>query len=379
VRRPEPGSVLDRATLNRTLLARQGLLARSRSSVPEAIERLVGMQAQVPRDPHIGLWARLEGFEPAALDAMLLQRQAVRMTLMRSTLHLVTSRDAWRLRAATQHVTERGFGSSPFRRRVGHLDLDAVRGAGTALVEARPMSTAELGRALAAQWPGEDPEAMAYAVRYLVPLVQVTPRGLFRASTAPRFTTLRSWLAAADDPAGRHDGGDNDPEQAVDEAVERYLRAFGPATTSDVRTWSGIRSVREAVDRLRPRLVAYRDEAGRELLDVAGGEFADPAQTAPVRLLGEFDNVFLGHADRTRITGELAWGAAWARRGALFVDGYLAGAWRCPIADDPTRLELEAMRPLDDRQRRDVVREAEALIGLIAGSAVTTEVAWGDR
>jgi hypothetical protein len=340
------------------------------------LEHLVGMQAQVPRDPHIGLWARLEGFEPAALDAVLLERQAVRMTLMRSTLHLVTSRDAWLLRAATQHVTERGFGSSPFRRRVGHLDLDAVREAGIALVEARPMSTAELGRELAMQWPGEDPEAMAYAVRYLVPLVQVTPRGLFRASAAPRITTLASWLATAPDPAERQAAEEVDADEAVDDAVERYLRAFGPATTSDIRAWSGMRSMREAVERLRPRLVAYRDQAGRELLDVADGEFADAAQPAPVRLLGEYDNVFLGHADRTRITGDLPWGAAWTRRGAFFVEGSLAGAWRCPVAGDPTRLELEAMRPLDDRERNDVVREAEALVRLIADPAATPEVVW---
>jgi hypothetical protein len=74
----------------------------------------------------------------------------------------------------------------------------------------------------------------------------------------------------------------------------------------------------------------------------------------------------------------VAWGAAWARRGAFFVDGYLAGAWRCPVADDPTRLQLEAMRPLDDRQRRDVVREAEALVRMIADSAATPKVLWAD-
>jgi hypothetical protein len=376
VHRPQPGSVLDRATLNRTLLARQGLLVREAPTASEMVERLVGMQAQVPRDPYVGLWARIRAFDPAELEGLLVDRAAVRMTLMRATIHLATTRDALLLRAATLAVTERGFMASPFRRRVAGLDLDALRRAGVALVEQRPLTMSELGRALGERWPGQDTEAMAYAVRYLEPMVQVTPRGLLRRSSAPRLTTLTCWL-------GRGGGGDGPmgsrarpAAEIVDGVVERYLRAFGPATTSDIRTWSGMGSVRDSVARLRPRLHAYRDASGRELVDVADGVFADPDQAAPVRFLGEYDNVFLAHADRSRITGDLAWGPAWGRRGTFFADGYLAGAWRIPDRGGPTRIELEAMRSLTAETRAEAAAEADELVRFLTGRRGDPEVSW---
>jgi hypothetical protein len=145
------------------------------------------------------------------------------------------------------------------------------------------------------------------------------------------------------------------------EAVLRYLRAFGPATTSDIRTWSWLAGVREIVDRLRPSLRTYRDEAGRELLDVADGLFADPSAEAPVRFLPEYDNVFLSHADRTRITGDLRWGAAFAHLGTFFVDGFLAGAWK--LTDGA--LSVRPMMPLDAAQHDEVESEARALLAFL--------------
>jgi hypothetical protein len=225
---PPEDSLLDRRTLNRTLLARQQLLARVAMPVADMIEHLVGLEAQVPRDPYISLWSRLRDFQPAALERLLLEREAVRMTLMRTTLHLVTARDAPRLRAAMQAVCERGFGSSPFRRQLDGIDLDALLAAGTAAVEDRPRTVAELGAVLAELWPTHDRTALAYAVRYLVPLVQVTPRGLLRRSAAPRVTTLYAWLGEAARVDTRADS-------RLEEVVLRYLRAFGPATVADVR------------------------------------------------------------------------------------------------------------------------------------------------
>lgn len=109
----------------------------------------------------------------------------------------------------------------------------------------------------------------------------------------------------------------------------RYLRAFGQATTGDIRTWSWLTGVREVVDRLRPRLRVYHDEAGRELFDDADGEFADPSLSAPVRFLPDYDNAFLSHQDRSRITGDGKWGTEFSRRGVVLVDGFIAGAWHC--------------------------------------------------
>ncbi len=161
---------------------------------------------------------------------------------------------------------------------------------------------------------------------------------------------------------------------ALDETVLRYLRAFGPATTADIRTWSWLSGIRAAVARLRPRLRSYRDETGRELLDVEDGVFAEPDRPAPVRFLGEYDNVFLSHADRSRITGDGAWGVAYARRGALFVDGFLAGAWRLRQAPGGVTLEIEPKTPLSETARTEVAVEAEALLHLLAPDAAAAKI-----
>jgi hypothetical protein len=366
---PPEGTILDRRTLNRTLLARQQLLARVTMPVTDAIEHLVGLQAQVPRDPYVSLWSRLRDFEPAALERLLLEREAVRMTLMRTTLHLVTARDARRLRGTMQAVCERGFASSPFRRRLDGIDLQEVEAAGAAALEDRPRTLTELGAALAERWPTYDRTALAYAVRYLVPLVQVPPRGLLRRSAAPRVTTLEAWLGEAT-PVDRSD------DSQLEEVVERYLRAFGPATVADARAWSWLADVRSVVERLGPRLRRYRDDAGRELLDVQSGVFAAPDQPAPVRFTGEFDNVFLAHADRSRITGDLAWGAAYVRKGAFFVDGFLAGAWRLATSEDGASITLEAHRPLGPSERDATADEAELLVAFLAPAAARMRLAW---
>jgi len=363
---PPEGATLDRRTLNRTLLARQHLLERADLSVGAAIEALVGLQAQVPRDPYISLWSRLRGFDPADLEALVLERRAVRMTLMRTTLHLVTADDATGLRAVLQDVCDRGFRSSPFRRRLDGVDLDELLAVGAAVTAEKPRTVSELGALLGERWPAGDRTAMAYAVRYLVPLVQVPPRGLWRRSGAPRVTTLAAWLGLAEEPV----------VSAVippDEVALRYLRAFGPATAADIRTWSWLRELRPVIERLRPRLRAYRDEAGRKLLDVQDGVFADGEEPAPVRFLGEYDNLFQSHADRSRVTGELSWGFSYLRRGTFFVDGFLAGAWsasdrggRASILIEP-RVSLSAARD-------EVVAEADALLRFLAPDAASRTV-----
>jgi hypothetical protein len=357
---PPEGTVLDRRTLNRTLLARQLLLERVSPAVPDTIEHLVGMQAQVPRDPYITLWSRLRAFQPTDLERLFLDRAVVRMTLMRTTLHLVTARDAVQLRPAMQDVCARSFASSPFRRDVEGLDLDEVRDAGMEILGAETLTTAELGRRLAQRWPDRPANSLAYVVRYLLPVVQVPPRGLLSSTAAPRLAPVATWLGV--------DGASLRRPAAADEILLRYLRAFGPATTADVRTWSWLTAVKPVIDRLRPALRLYRDEAGRQLYDVEEGIFESGDVPAPVRFLGEYDNAFLSHADRSRITGDHKWGAGWVGRGAILVDGFLAGAWSIDGTKDHATVRIEPLEPLPSSVEDEVVAEARALGSfLIAG------------
>jgi hypothetical protein len=143
--------------------------------------------------------------------------------------------------------------------------------------------------------------------------------------------------------------------------VVRYLWAFGPATVGDIRTWSGFTGLREVVDRLGPRLRVVRDTDGRHLLDVEDGVITDPDLPAPVRFLPQYDNVFLSHADRSRIEGALSWGIDFGRRGPILVDGTIAAAWRVVRTTQTATLTVDLGRRLSRAERTDLAAEAERL------------------
>jgi Winged helix DNA-binding domain len=339
-------SVLTRRVLNRTLLLRQGLLERGDPPVVETVERLVGLQAQVPRDPYVGLWARLRDFDPEALSALLSERRVVRAGLMRSTIHLVSARDCLVMAPLTAALRARTF-HSPFGAGLRGADPAPIVAAARELLEAGPRTRAELASRLGERWPDVDRDSLGALVTLHLPLVQIPPRGLWRGSGQPTWALAEAWLDAPLEP---------DPSPA--DLVLRYLAAFGPATPADVRTWCGITGLRDVIDRLRPRLATYRDESGRELLDVPDGPLADPETPAPPRLLPEFDNALLSHADRSRIVGDS--GLPPARAGGwspVLVDGFLRSHWRL------TDGEIVLDPPLHDEA---VLAEAAALARFLA-------------
>lgn len=149
----------------------------------------------------------------------------------------------------------------------------------------------------------------------------------------------------------------------------RYLRAFGPASAADIRTWSWLGQARSLIERLRPRLRVYRDEVGRELFDVVDGIFRDGGAPAPVRFLPQYDNVFLSHADRARIMETIRWDGSFAHQGTFFVDGFLCGAWRLRNARGGAALEVEPWLDLRPREVRAVRAEAERLLAFLTPEA----------
>ena len=92
--------VLSQRELNRATLARQLLLKRARLPAVSALERVAGLQSQLAATAYVGLWTRLEGFRPAALDRALLSGKATRGLLMRGTVHTASSADFARFGAA---------------------------------------------------------------------------------------------------------------------------------------------------------------------------------------------------------------------------------------------------------------------------------------
>ena len=353
------GRVLDPRALNRATLERQMLLRRGTLSAEEAIEHLVGMQAQAPNPPYVGLWTRLEGFHPDQLARLILERRAVRVALMRNTVHLVSARDCLKLRPLMQPVIDRGlYANRANRAGVEGVDVGALSAAGRQLLEERPRTAKELGVLLGERWPEGDPASLARAVRHLLPLVQVPPRGVWGRSGQTTHTTAEAWL-------GRPLDADPSPE----EMFVRYLGAFGPATVKDVQTWSGLTRLGEVLERLRPRLDTFRDERGRELFDLPDAPRPDPDTPAPARFLPEFDNLILSHADRARVIADDYRRALASRNGMVpatfIVDGFVRGTWKTRRTRGKAALVIEPFDALSGNDRGALAEEGEGLLRFV--------------
>jgi hypothetical protein len=361
--------VLTHRELNRALLARQLLLEpdTERDAVA-AVEHLVGMQAQAPFPPYYGLWSRLDGFRPDDLATLISTRNVVRMALMRGTIHLVSARDCLPLRAVMQPVLDRAFRSNQYKRLTG-VDLAELAARGRELVDGEPMTFSELGKALAERWPGNPPADLAQGVRALVPLVQVPPRAVWGQSGVPRHTSAEAWLSGGAAGVGGAAGAGG----AVDHAalVRRYLAAFGPATVRDIQAWSGLTGLRAVVETLRSVLVTFRDEGGAELFDLPDAPRPPGDTPVPVRLVAEFDNLVLSHADRTRIFAGVDMARMYSINGivpgSVLVDGFVAGLWRIATTRKTATLTLELWEGVPDR--RAVTSEAERLLAFAAPGA----------
>jgi winged helix DNA-binding protein len=360
-------SMMAERALNRALLARQLLLRRADVAVAAAVEHLLGLQAQAPAPPYYGLWSRLQDFDPHELGRMLVDRELVRMTLMRGTVHLVTVRDALLLRPLVQVVIERGHNGA-FGRRMGGADPAALAAAVRELLADGPLTARELGKRLVERGIGDDVEAIGNATRVAVPLVQVPPRGVWGAGGRAQYATIETWT-----------GRRLEPDPSIDDVVLRYLGAFGPASVMDVQNWSGLTKLKPVLERLRPRLATFEDEHGGELFDLPDAPRPDPDTPAPVRFLGEYDNVLLGHADRRRIIPtDFPWDAMLAPGrfvNNLLVDGMLRATWW--IERDGRRRAVLAIRPFRElvgAERDEVADEARRMVDFAAAEAAVRDV-----
>jgi hypothetical protein len=348
--------VLSRRALNRALLERQHLLRRRNASAAGEIEHLVGMQAQVPNAPYIGLWTRLDGFQPNELADLINKRRAVRLGLMRNTIHLVTARDCLALYRLFPATLERTLKSSPFGRNLVGVDMSAVVAEARVLLQDKPRTFSELGKLLQQRWPDRDPTSLAYVIRHLVPIVQVPPRAIWGKSSQATWASAEDWL-----------GRPLSTKPSIDKMVLRYLAAFGPATVADASAWSGLTGLREPFERLRPKLRTFRDERGRELFDVPDGRLPDPNTPAPPRFLPEYDNLLIGHDDRTRVIDQAYRYVIFT--GTLLVDGVVQATWNIKRGGDAATLTIEPLRRLSKADRLAVSQEGERLLTFAAKEA----------
>ena len=295
-------------------------------------------------------------FRPDDLGKALVDREVVRIVAMRATVHLLTADDALLLRPLCQPVLDgelaRHRDVAPALRGV---DLAPVLAYGAQLLAERPRSGTQLRAALAERFPDVSPTAMALACRNRLALVQVPPRGVWGKASQVVTTTAEAWL-----------GRPLVANPSVDEVVLRYLAAYGPATAADVAAWSRLTGFREVLERLRPQLRTFRDERGRELFDVPDAPLPDPDTPAPARLLPEYDNAVLSHADRSRYTPDTPIVVDPPVHGSVLHDGFGAGTWSIERAKDAAVLTVRH-RPLGKRAIQEVLAEAEGALDFLEG------------
>ena len=364
-----PPATLDRRALNRATLARQHLLERSPLDACGMVEHLVGLQGQAPSPPYTGLWTRVAGFRGEDLSGLVESRDVVRITLMRGTVHVASARDALLLRPLTEPAYQAAVARG-YREHLAGVDLDALSARVRELVEERPRTPAELVAELGAVWPGRPSQALTNAANAWTPLVQTPPRGLWKRGGLPRLTTLESWV-----------GRPVAASPSIDDVVLRFLGAFGPASVRDVQKWCGLTRLGAVLDRLRPRLVTFRDAAGAELFDLPDAPRPGGDATAPVRFLPEFDNVLLSYAGYDRVMAPEQKPALFTVNGrilgSVLVDGFVAASWRTDTLRQAVTLTVTPLVTLGARARREVAAEGERLLSFLADDAPARSVVVG--
>jgi hypothetical protein len=350
--------VLTLRELNRATLDRQMLLERQTIPAIDAVERLAGLQAQVPSPPYVGLWTRLGDFRREELTRLMEERQVVRATLMRATLHLMTAEDYLLLRPALQPALTRSMNSIAGKR-LEELDLDRLVGTAREYFESGPRPFADFRLLLAELEPDRDQSALAYAVRTQLPLVQVPTGGVWGYSGKVPFTTAEKWLGTeltdSENPRG---------------LVLKYLAAFGPATVRDIQTWSGRTQLKESVEEIRGELRVFRDENDNELFDLPDAPLPSGDTEAPPRFVPDYDNLVLSHADRGRIISDehrkKVFLSAARVRATILIDGFVRGAWKVEKTRRAATLIIEPFERLSRGDRASLSEEGERLVRFLA-------------
>jgi hypothetical protein len=349
--------VLSLRDLNRATLARHMLLEREGMPVAAAIERLVGLQAQQALPPYVGLWTRLRDFSREDLASLIEDRTVVKATLMRVTLHLCTADDFVRFRTTLQPALA-AASADIARQRGADFDRDNLLAAARRFIGERPRTFAEISDMLAKLMPDQDVGAMRYTVRTHIPLVQVPINSGWSYPGKPEFTLAEPWI-------GRRISA----KDSLRELVFRYLAAFGPASVTDMQTWSGLPNLKEAFEKLRPELKVYRTDGRRELFDLPDSTLPGEDVPAPVRFLPEWDNLLLSHSKRTRVVADEYRSRVYLPglrvAATILVDGFVRGAWKIEKSKTAATLAIEPFDKLTKKDRTALTEEGERLVRFI--------------
>ncbi|MGU3431417.1 winged helix DNA-binding domain-containing protein [Actinomycetes bacterium M1A6_2h] len=346
-------SVLTSEQWSRTFLHRQRLLGRHRSlTAADAVSAAVAVQSQNPQAAFFAMRCRDNNFEPPALDEIMKSGDVVRIAGMRSTVMTMVRRDvpAFRSVGSTALHNEVTRHHAPRLRTATVAEITSVA---ADLCGVGDVPAATLTATLAARWPAEDPSTMTVIARCQLPLVQVPPRGLWRASAAIVYRLV-------DVPA---DDRDHRPDVAL-----RYIGAFGPSTVKAVQTWMGVTGLGNVLGGLVEAGAARRltGPAGEKLYDVDGGVIVDDPPDG-TRMLAPFDHAIVSNADRHRIVDDDVFRAMSTANGVstgyVLTGGRVIGTWKVVAqnAVGPRTVEVALVRDVSRSRRKEIDVEVERL------------------
>jgi hypothetical protein len=368
---PAPATILTRRDLNRALLARQLLLSRDARTPKDAIEQVAGLQAQLARPPFIGLWSRLPSFDKGDLLHALHARTIVRVTAMRGTLFLLSARDYNAWRGALQPALTRAV-ESIARVPLTQMDLPAAEAEVRSFLGKQAATFDAIRDHLTPRFPSVNVRQLAYALRMTLPLVQVPePDSAWGYPGAARFALADRWLRT------------RVSTKAVSPTavVRRYLAAFGPASVTDAQTWSGLQKLAPVFDAMRAELLTYRDERKRELFDVPDAPRPAADTPAAVRFVPDWDNVVMGHQDRTRVIADEHRARISSRNlqiaATFLVDGMVAGSWSIARKGRAATLVMEPFVKISKKDQAALKDEGERLIRFAEPEAKSVNLTMG--
>lgn len=354
-------ATLSLKALNRATLARQMLLRRTDVSSKQAIKQLVGLQAQAPMSPYVGLWSRVEGFQRNGLAQLLETGEVIKATTMRATLHLITSADYAYFRETLQPVLTASWHSIT-KRKAQDLDMGRILSLAKPYFQESPRSFEELSQFLSNAFPDLDVGALRYTVRMHLPMVQVPVSEGWSYPAKPKFALATDWV---------HEPFNT--KYDLNTLIYRYLAAFGPATIMDMQTWLGMSKLKPYFEALRSQLLSFRDENRRELFDLPNAPRPDMEIEAPIRFLPEYDNLLLSHQLRTRVIPEVyrpkVFLEALRVRATFLIDGFVQGAWKLETQQKEAVLVLEPFVSLSHLEKERLAEEALKLLHFLMPEA----------
>ena len=340
------------------------------AAILDAVRRIAGLQSQSSRAAAVGLWTRLPALRRERIADLMQRRLLVKGSLMRVTQHLVTAADYLVLRPALQPTLTR-WAEGMLRRRAPAVELARLAAAARPFFD-EPHSATELRAFLEGLRLEADVAAMALAVQIHLPLLQVPmPAAVWGVPGNPKFVNADTWLGRAIPEA-----------RGPRELITRYLAAFGPARVADIQAWSGVSRLGEEVSRLRPELRIFRDERGRELVDLPGAPIPPAGRAAPPRLVPAWDETLLAYADRSRIVPPEFHVPVYAANRligpAVLVDGLVAALWAIEKEPGGVTVVIRPLAPLPGEAREALALEGERLAGFAEPEAAVLGVRFAD-